>query len=499
MQNTNHHRQQTSPPNLLRGILTAVLGITISILALSWFIIDFHFEQLVIKRTSEYAHSIARIAADSSAEALLADDKLQLNLLVQNVAKDPYIRQATIISEEGQIVTQYPEETIPAGSVTGTENISVISIVPSGSSDQHPLTREEQTSKNEQKDRTVTMQKPNQQSQPPFVLRQKNKTFFEPITYQNIAAGWFKLEIDKFQLEQDFRDIFIEIQWMIVIISLVLLMLLLFIVYRFEKSIKQLVLSCQHLLLQKGLKPSSNKSNWLESVKELSQSHQQRLHEHVSLPKQTDNWLHSKIVSNALVCYLEFNILSQENSHIAGNLTQAESFLNKSIQAFGVQSQGDILSGCLIPFDTTGFDNTEAGSNKIENPSGNNHSLTEALGLIYLINKLFTRLNGNIQVKAFIMRAPVLLLEDEQDVTTGVSLIGRSLDKINQLSLLTHFNEIVSLSIPAADFENKAQIEAIITDGLEDKNSFRLLETSPAIQQQIARKYKYISTSQIDP
>ena len=494
MQNTNNKRQQTPPPNLLKGILTAVLSITISILALSWFIIDFHFEQLVIKRTSEYAHSIARIAADSSAEALLSDDKIQLNLLVQNVAKDTYIRQATIISEEGQIVTQYPEEITPSDASIKTENNSDIASAPVRSPDQHPLSQKEQGTQNERITESAAIQNKNNQLQPEFILRQKNKIFFEPITYQDITAGWFKLEIDKFQLEQDFREIFIEIQLMIFIISLALFMLLLFIVFRFDQSIKQLALSCQHLLLQKGVNPSSKKSSWLESIKELSQSHQQRLQEHVNLPKQTDNWQHGRTVDNALVCYLEFNIQPQENSHIADNLTQAESFLNKSIQAFGVQSQGDILSGCLIPFDRPGFN-----SRKFENTDQpDNHSLTDALGLIYLISKLFTQLNGNIQIKAFIMRAPLLFLEDKQDVTTGISLIGRSLEKISRLSLFTQFNEIVSLSIPAAEFENKAQIEAIVTDGLEDNNSFKLITTSPSIQQQIARKYKYIATNPID-
>jgi len=482
MQNTNNKRQQKQPPNLLKGILTAVLGITISILALSWFIIDFHFEQLVIKRTSEYAHSIARIAADSSAEALLSDDKLQLNLIVENVSKDTYIRQATIISEEGQIVTQYPEEIAPPSSKE-TKHTSDISIQSDRTLDEFLLLAEEPLTQKAQSSEDIN------QMQPQFIERQKNKIFFEPITYQDITAGWFKLEIDKHQLELDFREVFVEIQWMIGVISLLLFILLVFIVYRFDQSIKGLALSCQHLLFQNSVKPSSKKLSWLESVKNLSQSHQQRLHEHISLPTQADNWLNSRVVNNALICYLEFKIQLQENSSIAENLTQAEIFLNKATQAFGVQSQGDILGGCLIPFEADGFHKPD---------SAISHSLTEAISLIELVSKLFSLLNGDIQLKAFIVRTPVLFLEDEQDITTGVSLIGRSLDKINQLSLITHFNEIVSLSIPAVDFENKAKVEPIVTEGIEEKDVFKLLQISPIIQQQIARKFKYISASQLD-
>ncbi len=89
------NKKNSNPPNLLRGILITVILTVVAIVSFTWLIINSQVEQLVTQRTSEYAHSIARIAADSSSEALLADDVLQLNLLVENVAKDPYIRQAT--------------------------------------------------------------------------------------------------------------------------------------------------------------------------------------------------------------------------------------------------------------------------------------------------------------------------------------------------------------------------------------------------------------------
>lgn len=470
MQNTNNKRHQTTPPDLLRGILTAVIGITISILAISWFIIDFHLEQLVIKRTSEYAHSIARIAADSSAEALLSDDKLQLNLLVENVAKDTYIRQATIISEDGQIVTQHPNGLDISSTTDKLENGLN---APNHSLDERNLTESELPAK------IAGTFNNNEKKKTQFILRQRNKIFFEPINYQNITAGWFKLEIDKFKLEQDFREVFVDIQMMIAIVVFVLFSLLIFIVYKFDRSIKQLAINCQHLLIQKGIKPTRKKSSWLSSLEELSQSHQQKLHEHVSLPTQTDDWLNSRVVNNTLVCYLEFNLQQQENIDIAENLTQAEAFLNQSTQAFGVQSQGDILSGCLIPFVDAGL--------------GGNQPLTEALSLVCLINKLFSLLSGCIQIKAYLLRAPVLYLEDEQDITTGISLMDRSLDKIKQLSIINDFGDILSIAIPPAELEETAEINAIICDQIEDKDLFKLVEPHSFIEQQIARKFKYIS------
>lgn len=482
MNKTNNNRKQNSPPNLLKGILTAVLSITIGTLALSWYIIDFQLEQLVIKRTSEYAHSIARIAADYSAEALLSDDKLQLNLLVENVAKDQYIRQATIISEDGQMVTQYPEE--------------IISRIPSLAEDSMTII---ESKKNARQEGLSTDAKSKAKTPPKFLARQRNKIFFEQISYQDITAGWFKLEIDKYLLEQNFREIFINIQLIIASISLLLLSLLIFIVYRFDQSIKSLTGYCQRLLVQAGIKPSKGKRSWLNAVKELSQSPQQRLQEHINLPQKTNDWISHQISDATLICYLEFDINHQENSQTADNLTRAEIFLNKSVQAFGVQSQGDILSGCLIPVE----------NNIRTSDTDNNRSLlVKAISLISLIRRLLSLLSPEIRIKAFIMKAPVLFLEDEQEITTGVTLLAHSFDKIKQLSLQIKYNEIVSLSISPTEFKKIAGLSPLEPNNKKDdtqhhsgikhpfnetKDCFKIDQVDPIIKQQIARKFKYIS------
>ncbi len=462
MESTNK-KNKNKPPNLIKGILVASIGITLAILAISWLTIDYHLEQLVKNRTSEYAHSIARIAADSSAEALLSDDKLQLNLLVQNVAKDPYIRQATVISEDGRVVTQAPEEQdlqlIEDGAITPLEQQSL------------------QDSSTDNSPRSITGE---EQAEPTFIIRQRNKIFFEQINYQDITAGWFKLEIDRYLLEQNFRAVFIDIQLTVAIITIMLFGVLIFVIYRFDKSIGLLAANCQHILIQNDIKPPTKKSQWLDAIKTLSQSHQQRLHEHVTLPNNADEWVNSRVINQNLICFLEFRIQPQENIQTAEVLTQAESFLNKSAQAFGVQTQGDILSGCLIPF--------------ANSPATESHGqLLEAISLVYLVKQLFAKLPMDIQVKSFIMRAPTLFLEDEQDIITGVSLLGPALDKIKQLSLLSQFGDIVSVSILQQEFQNIAECRTIENHGLEDKNCFLLTDINLSIQQQTARKLKYIS------
>jgi len=476
MQNINNKQKRKSPPNLLNGMLISVFGITIFILALNWLAIDYQIEQLVVKRTSEYAHSIARIAADSSAEALLSDDKLQLNLLVQNVAKDPYVRQAAIISEDGQTVTQYPEDINTPDSSKLTSHISDFS--PSDDPEVS-LSKPKSGGKSQFSESSLFPLK----SEPTFIARQRNKVFFEPLIYQNITAGWFKLEIDKYKLEQNFRESFGEIQIIIGGISVFLFILLLFIVFRLDKNIKKLANYCQHLLLQNNINPPRKNSSWLTAIKELSQSHLQQLQEHISLPKKTDDWINARLIDNALICYLEFKIQPIENALIAQNLTQAEQYLNQSTQAFGVQTQGDILSGCLIPIS----DLTEKSAKSHES------LLIEAISLIYLIKQLFSHLTPNVLVKAFITKAPILYLENEQDITTGISLLDKHLDKIKQLSLATNYDDVVSLSISQTELEKVAQVLVIGNDEQESKNYFKLTDVNPAIHQQIARKFQYIS------
>jgi len=463
MENNNKQsNKKNAPPNLLRGILISVISITLSILTATWLIIDYQVEQLVIKRTSEYAHSIARVAADSSAEALLSEDILQLNLLVENVAKDPYIRQATIFSEDGQIVSQFPDDDEIK---TPSKNLSEALIA----------SEIEGTSKN----KNISDQSENNQ----FLERKKNIPFIEKIAYRNMTAGWFELEIDSTLLEQNFRETFVQIQLMTGGVALLFFIILVFIIFRFEISIRQLAESCQHLLIQNKVKPPQNKSSWLKSLKLLSESQQQNLVENVALPEKSDLWTHSKMLNQTLVCYLEFDISGLKSNHLAGSLTIAESYLNQSIQAFGVQSQGNILTGCLIPFPSSRVN------------SDNHDTLNEAICFVLLLQKLLKSFDQEIAIKAGIIQTDILQLEDQQEMTTGIALLGKSQQILKQLLLNAPYDCIITHAISEQQLANYAEVSRLIQDDMEQKNSFCLSHLHVEISQQIARKFSYISNN----
>ncbi len=457
MQSPNNKNIKHSTPNLIKGILTATIGFSCLILLISWLTIDYHLDQLIIKRTSEYAHSIARIAADSSAEALLSDDKLQLDLLVQNIAKDPFIHQATIVSENGQIISQYPNESRDYNSTPATVS-------------------------NDKKGLSSTNSRMADSTQQ-FISRQKNKIFFEPITYQNITAGWFKLELDRYQLETEIRQTLTDIQFIISFAFIILLPMLFFIIYKFDDKIKKLASYCQHLLIQQGITPPKKSTPWLSSVKELSLHYSTKLQEHIHLPKKTNCWSNSRLIEDSLVCYLEFNITYQDHLQTAENLTLAEDYLNKSIQAFGLQGQGDLLSGCLLPISGV------VDSQK----SDTEQKITESLSLILLIRQLFNSLPNKIPMKAFIIRTSTLLLKDEDDFTTGITLFEESIKKIKQLSLHTNFDDTICLSIEASLLTPHAETTPILINNEIAKRQFLLTNFSNEIQQQIARKAHYLS------
>jgi len=449
----NRNKKLAPPPNLLRGILLSSIGITLAILLITWLIINHQVEQLVAKRTSEYAHSIAKIAADSSAEPLLANDRPQLHLLTENIAKDPYIRQATIFSEDGQVVSQYPEEL--ESNIPPKENGS------------------------DESDATEQLIKIDSQD---FIQRQKNIPFIEKISYQNVTAGWFKLEIDRHLLERDFRDAFIQIQIITASIAFILFIILVFLIFKLENRIKRLAMSCQHLLVQHRIKIPEKKSQWVEAIVSLSEIHPQQLKSHINLPVKADTWVNSRLMNNSLACYLEFSPQSLDDNQAAQNFTQAENYLNQAIQAFGVQSQGDILTGCLIPF---------IGESHQEN-SQNDLPINKALCLIALVQNLMSHLTIQIQVKACLSLTNILILEDEHDLITGISLADNQLNLIRSNLALIENDEIITLSIEGDILKSYAEIEALTNSVKKDSQDFRIVSISNEISQQIARKVNYI-------
>ena len=462
---------QPAPPNLLSGIVLVTITTTLTIIACTWLIINSKVEQLVSQRTSEYAHSIARVAADSSAEALLSGDVLQLNLLVQNVAKDPYIRQATIYSENGQIVSQYPEEIKQtskekAKKQAQAQTISELNEINSSSKNINPENDLEKQSEQ-------------------FMLRQKNIPFIESITYQDITAGWFKLEINSYQLEKSFRDAYFEIQLFSAGVAFVFILLMATFIMRMQSSILSVVNSCQHFLIQNRLKPPKNKSAWVDAIAELANEHPQQLKEHCLLPLPSTQWHSFAKLENTLVCILEFKVNSSENLPIAEFLSLAEQYLNKAVQAYGVQSQGDILTGCLVPFPT----------HKSQQKPHHTNQINDALCFVELVKRLIESIPFQIDVKACLVNCSILVLEDEHEMITGVSLVGDVSNQVNQLFSFTDSNDTLALNLTTNGLNPFAEVSMYTQEQFDGPLAHKLTRLVPSIAQQNARKFSYIVES----
>jgi len=451
------------PPNLLRGILISCIGATLIVLLAVWFTISYQVEKLVINRTSEYAHSIAKIVADSSAEALLSEDILQLNLLVENVARDPYISRTTIYSEDGIVVSQFPPLATSTEGSQGLENGDDFSEEINGSNAQSSVDSSEI------------------KQQQIFIAEQNNIPFIEKIAYQNVTAGWFKLEIDRNLLEQKFRESFVDIQVIIGSVAIVVFFILIFIVSRLQTNIRQLSLHCQHLLLQRKIPPPKNKKAWLASIKQLSEAHPVQLKEHINLPVSSDLWVRSKKTNETLVCFIEFSIPDDQEDDFAKHLTLAESYLSQAAQAYGIQSQGDILTGCLIPFEA--------------NPQGHSLALaiSNALGFVALVKKLIRSLPIDLKLRACLCKTPVLQLEDQHDLITGISVPSRTIGKIRRVFLEIAFSKISCLSFDESELLPFACPQPIVIDGLNHTQCFLLTKIAPSITKQNALKFKHIA------
>jgi len=464
--------KNSPPPNLLRGILISCLGAVLVILVTVWFTISYQVEQLVINRTSEYAHSIAKLAADSSAEALLSEDILQLNLLVENVARDPYIKKATIFSEDGQVVSLYPVDQDPS-----IEQPSKYD--PSNNAELAALENIESST---QLDYASQSGNERQRQQQIFIAQQNSIPFIEKIAYQNVTAGWFKLEIDRSLLEQKFRESFVRIQLIIGSISLVAFGLLIYIVFRFQSSIRELTNYCQHLLVQNRIIPSENKQDWLASMRELSESHPQQLKEHISLPHASDQWVASRKIEQLLVCFIEFSLPQEQDNRFAEHLTLAEDYLSQAVQAYGIQSQGDILTGCMIPFESNSKDHNMKAI------------ISNGLGFIALVKKLMKSVEIDIKMRACLCKTSILQFEDEHDLVTGISIPSATLDKIRRVFLEVKFGKIVTLSIKESQLKEILNPLELSIEDLNQTPCFIVNRIDSSVTKQNNLKFKHITT-----
>ena len=457
MNEPDKNTQQCKPPKLLRGLFSTILLITSVILASAWFIINYQVEQLVAIRTSEYAHSIAQVAANSSAEALLSKDTEQLAMLVKNVARDPYIRSATVYAEDGQIVVQFPlPHTTPS---IEQEKSSSQALTPKAGTQQTPTNNTTSSSQTKTYLQTV--------NDIPFV---------EKITFEEVTRGWFKVTLNRKLLESSFRQSLKRSIQVIIVISVILIIILFIVLMRFDGRVKSLVNHNHRLIQINAAKLPHSPQQWLDCIAELSQTKLLPLIDSHSQRQGEVRWITSKRQSNTTFCYCQFAMEEQQNEQTADCLNRAEGYLNSAIQAHGLLLQGNILSGTLIPF----FES----ENKDD-------ALVEALCFIQLLKELLESLPLSITMRAFIGSGMVLTLENERTEITGISLSNRLADKIFKLTPDVQFGETVCLCFEAEELISHGQFQPVKTQA--QIPSFKLTETSSSIQQQVARQVSFIS------
>ncbi|MET1256617.1 hypothetical protein [Aliikangiella maris] len=500
---TTKKQKYNKPPSLLGGLFSLTLLLTGLILVSGWLIINYQIEQLVAQRTSEYAHSIAQIAANSAADPLMSDDKIQLKLLVENVAKDPYIRSATVFAEDGQVVAQYPENLLQPISIDDTSTEPSITTTSDATSPQSSdnsesfngidnaqeitnlssnSTSAEEELLTEPAETSETTKRSEQQllaeATSAYLQSQTDIPFVEKITYQQVTAGWFKITLNRQLLESNFREALTRSQQIILAIAVVLFCLLLLLTLKYTRRIKQLTQYCHRLIQINAPLLPNNTQQWLDAVKALANNHIHTTQEKIILPEANPQWLTSRRAKGTLFCFCQFSMVEQNNEQTAKAISLGEQYLKAAIQTHGLQSQGNILSGCLIPF-LDAKDNDEA--------------LEEAINLVYLIKELFASIDVEIKLRAFIGKATILVLENERAVISGISLSNRMLEKINKLSPQVAYGDIICLGVEQQSLNPLGQfVEKPLPKEATPSVFYTLLSVDESVKQQTARQLNYI-------
>lgn len=98
----NKSNQQASL-NLAQKLTFAIGGVMAVIMAASWWFTSLSVEKLLAHHAVSYGHHLATLSASSAAEPLLAEDALQLSVLLNNIKNDPYILSAGIYDHYGRV------------------------------------------------------------------------------------------------------------------------------------------------------------------------------------------------------------------------------------------------------------------------------------------------------------------------------------------------------------------------------------------------------------
>ncbi len=476
-----------SAPNILAGMLPLVFIMLSAFLSLSWYIINYQVEKLVAKRTSEYAHSIVKIAADSSAEALLSEDNLQLELLTQNIAKDRYIHTATIYSSDGIVVSQYPQEiTIGLSAADQNNNRTLDEIAQNNSnnlkSDSVVIilsTNDKEISKESSKKITYE-----------YFLAKKNIPFLEKIAFKGVTAGWFKIEIDGLQLESDFRENFHRIKVRVFALATFLIFSLLYLLLRYKRKVDRLVCAIHLLVRRKAIKSDveviDSQKIWFQQVDNLAEAsfsnpiHLRELRQHV-------RWQGEEVLESVPLIWLAIDLPKQDNQNLVQQVVTIESYVKSATNAYSTFFQGEIFSGGIVPFLQHATSET--------NLSKSSH--IDLVSFIYLLKALLNSLDANIKLKAVLFSSRINSLHSDDSMQNRVILPQRKTLKISKLTNLLSESSFCCLANDPSIYDDIAEYEAFVHKHKNITNAFLLKEASHDIINHVARISSTIIKSDI--
>ncbi len=295
-----------------------------------------------------------------------------------------------------------------------------------------------------------------------------------------LLAG-LKSRLTKNQLEKNFRHSIIQSQKIIAAVAIVCFFILFLVTRKYKRRITQLVKSNHKLVKLNAPQLPKNKQEWLNYIDELSNKKQQELIEHQQPLLNDYTWQTSRREEKVIFCYCQFAMQEQENEQTALVLSTTEGYLKSVLQTYGLQSQGDILSGCLIPIFIDG-----------NQPD----KLNEALSLLSLMQQLLADLPLVVKMKAFIGCGTLLILENERGIITGISLSNRLMAKINRLSAHTQYNKILAIGIEEESFADLAETSPIKNAETTLKDiALKITKVNPLIKQRINRQIAYVEKS----
>ncbi|HEX4909227.1 MAG TPA: adenylate/guanylate cyclase domain-containing protein [Permianibacter sp.] len=147
---------------LAHKLAFAIGGLMALMLAATWGLISTTVEDLLADHAFSYGRHLAELSAGSAAEPLLAEDKLQLGVLLNTFGDDPYIVNAGIYDRYGRVLASTAP--LPALPVAQLESLTQTDSLP------------------ERASRTIILA--------------------EPVRFQEVKAGYLLLTLDRAILEQ---------------------------------------------------------------------------------------------------------------------------------------------------------------------------------------------------------------------------------------------------------------------------------------------------------